>query len=236
MDLRRSGGWLLTQLFPPACPLCYTTFPAAWSAPFCSACLLGFRPLPAAHCSCCALPFPAQENSAHLCGRCIEKPPSFRAVHAVGLYDSSLREAIHHFKFNNRVGLDRPFGIMLDKTLPSDLEVDLLVPVPLHRSRLQQRSYNQSLLLAHEVARCRRLPVAGQLLKKNAETVAQQGLSARERERNLGRAFLVRKKLAGEKILLIDDVMTTGATARACSRALMAAGAAAVDVAVVGRA
>lgn len=236
MELRRSVTWLLAQLFPPACPLCSRTFPADWAEPFCADCLSGFRILPTAHCTCCALPFQAQENSAHLCGRCSSKQPPFKKVHAVGWYDSSLRDAIHRFKYNQRIGLDRPLATLLNRAIPLDVVVDLIVPVPLHRQRLQQRNYNQALLLARELACCRRLPVAAELLLKTAETVAQQQLSARERERNLSQVFTVQRKLRGERILLVDDVMTTGATVSACSKALLAVGAATVEVAVVGRA
>lgn len=236
MKLRRSLFWLLTQLLPPACPLCRQTFPAHWQEPFCSDCLTGFQPLPAAHCTCCALPFTAVSNSAHLCGRCLDRPPIFAKVHTVGCFDSSLREAIHQFKFNQRVGLDRPLGIMLNKFLPVDAVFELIVPVPLHSHRLRQRSYNQSLLLARELARLRSSPIVPDLLIKTENTVSQQELSARDRERNLSKVFQVQGPLRGERVLLVDDVMTTGSTVRACSQALLAAGAREVQVAVVGRA
>ena len=236
LGLRRSAGWLLAQLLPPACPLCRKTFPYRWTEPFCPTCLPGFHALPAAHCPCCALPFLAQQNSAHLCGRFVANPPFFSKVHAVGCYDSSLRDAIHLFKFNNRVSLDRPLGNLLARSLAADLAVDVIVPVPLHFQRLAERSYNQALLLARDLGRRCRLPVAVELLVKASETVAQQGLSARQRERNLNQVFTLRQPLHGERVLLVDDVMTTGATVRACSRVLRAGGAGAVEVAIIGRA
>ena len=234
--LHRGFVWLLKQLLPPACPLCSQTLPAHWRESFCSDCLSGFLPLPRAHCSCCALPFSASENSTHLCSRCIERPPAFEKVYTVGRFESRLREAIHQFKFNQRIGLDRPLGITLNRLLPAELELDLIVPVPLHCQRLRQRSYNQSLLLARELSRLRALPVATELLVKPLETVPQQELSARERERNLAQAFCVLGELKGQRVLLVDDVMTTGSTARVCSQALRSAGAREVRVAVVGRA
>jgi ComF family protein len=234
--LRRGAAWLLAQLLPPACPLCKVTFPDNWSEPFCAHCLADILPLPAAQCSCCALPFKAKENSAHLCGRCLEKPPPFNKVYAAGLYQNSLRDAIHHFKFNNRIGLDRPFGLLLNRSLPNRPDHDLIVPVPLSSRRLRQRSYNQALLLARELARCRSLPVAADLLEKTTETVSQQELSAKERERNLKQAFQVQRPLHGSNVLLVDDVLTTGATARACCKVLLDAGAGMVDGAVLARA
>ena len=157
-------------------------------------------------------------------------------VYAVGLYEQSLRHAIHQFKFNGKVGLDRPLGKLLEQAIDADLHIDLLVPVPLQRKRLRQRSYNQALLLAREVARIRKMTVANDLLVKIRETESQQGLSAKERVKNLQGSFKLQKNLSGQKVLLIDDVMTTGATVAACSRVLIEGGAAKVYVAVIGRA
>lgn len=234
--LLRGAGNLLNQLFPPACPLCSRTFPCSWSEPFCSGCLQGFLPLPDAHCPRCALPFSAAAGSVHLCGHCSRKPPPYTKVYSAGLYQQELRRAIHQFKFNNAVGLDRPLGVLLERALAKPLAIDLILPVPMHRRRLRQRSYNQALLLARELGRLRGLPVASRLLLRVKQSAPQQGLTARERESNLRGAFEVVKKLGGARVLLVDDVMTTGATARECAEVLLDAGATAVEVAVVGRA
>ena len=235
-DIRPLLFLLFKQFFPSACPLCGHTFPNDWTDVFCDSCLTGFKLLPDAHCSLCSLPFVGTFNSSHLCGRCIKHTPAYAKVYAVGLYENSLRRAIHQFKFNRKVGLDRPLGKLLEQTVASDLSIDLVVPVPLHRKRLQQRSYNQALLLAREFAKIRKLPVAKDLLVKVSETESQQGLSAKERVKNLQGAFALQGAVSGMTILLIDDVMTTGATVESCSQMLLAAGAEAVYVAVVGRA
>ena len=227
---------LFKAFFPPACPLCSRTLTKDHYAVFCGSCLDGFRSLPDAKCPLCALPFSGISNSSHLCGRCIKQPPAYAKVYAVGLYEQSLRHAIHQFKFNGKVGLDRPLGKLLEQAIDVDLNIDLIVPVPLQRKRLQQRSYNQALLLAREVASIRKLPVANDLLVKILETESQQGLSAKERVKNLQGSFELQKNLSGQNILLIDDVMTTGATVAACSRVLAEGGAAKVYVAVIGRA
>lgn len=125
---------------------------------------------------------------------------------------------------------------MLEQVIDADLNIDLVVPVPVQRKRLRQRSYNQALLLAREVARIRKLPVANDLLVKIRETESQQGLSAKERMKNLQGSFELHKDISKQRILLIDDVMTTGATVAACSRVLIKGGAAEVYVAVIGRA
>lgn len=227
---------LLKPLFPPACPLCGYTFAREETGVFCSACLAGFKPLPDAHCPTCALPFAGVSHSSHLCSRCTLNPPSFENVYAVGLYDQSLRHAIHQFKYNRKVGLDRSLGVLLDRAVDRDLAVDLVVPVPLSRMRLQQRSYNQALLLAREFARIRQLPVVSNVLFKVRETESQQGLSARQRGLNLQDAFKLRGTISGATVLLIDDVLTTGATGEVCSQVLLAGGAKAVYIAVIGRA
>ena len=227
---------LFKQFFPPACPLCGHTFSNNDTDVFCSDCLAGFKPLPDAHCPHCSLPFAGISNSSHLCGRCITAPPAYTKVYALGLYDQSLRRAIHQFKFNNRVGLDRSLGKLLERVIDSDLSFDLVVPVPLHRKRLRQRSYNQALLLAREIARIKNIPVAKDLLAKERETESQQGLSAKERVKNLRGSFVLQGDVPTGSILLIDDVMTTGATVEACSRTLIEGGATKVYVAIIGRA
>lgn len=227
---------LFKQFFPPACPLCGATFLTNWDDVFCGACLDDFRPLPASHCPVCSLPFAVTANSYHLCGRCIKHPPAYTKVYVAGIYERSLRRAIQQFKFSRKVGLDRSLGRLLERTIEEELKIDLVVAVPLHHQRLQQRSYNQALLLAREIARSRNLPVASNLLLKVRETEPQQGLSAKQRLRNLQDAFVLQGDLSGQAILLVDDVMTTGATVESCSKVLLAAGARVVYVAVIARA
>ena len=236
VNLGQALSWLAALVFPPACPLCCNTFPKGWQDLFCRTCLRGFLPLPAARCPRCALPFDGSSASGHLCGRCAQKTPPFSSVHAVGLFEQSLRQALHQFKFHQRVGLDRPLGQLLLRQFNTDQQFDLIVPVPLNSRRLKERSYNQSLLLAREIGRGLRIPVAVHLLQREQDTESQRKLSAHEREKNMRGAFQLRGSLAGEKILLVDDVMTTGATVSACSGELIRGGAGEVQVAVIGRA
>lgn len=236
LSVRKALTRLLAQVLPPACPLCSRTFPADWSEPFCSDCLAGFLPLPVVRCSRCALPFKSTEGSSHLCGGCLKAPPPFSNVYALGRYEGTLRDAIHQFKFNGRVSLDRPLAKLLFSQIAADAEFDIVIPVPLSHKRLQQRNYNQALLLARDLARCYGLSVAEDLLRKHKDTVAQHDLPAIERQRNLQGVFRTSKSLQGETILLVDDVMTTGSTVSACSQELLACGASEVQVAVLGRA
>jgi ComF family protein len=171
-----------------------------------------------------------------LCGRCISDPPPFSHVYAVGYHEQALRQAIHQFKFNNKVHLDLALGWLLCSRLPSDCCYDLIVPVPLHWRRLRHRGYNQSLLLARQLGHNLAVEVASNALLKVRDTRNQQELGAARRRTNLKRAFALNLDVSGKHILLVDDVMTTGETVRACSELLCQGGAASVEVAVLGRA
>ena len=163
-------------------------------------------------------------------------PPIYTQVFCVGIYEQTLQRAIQQFKFNQKVGLDRALSRLMVDSIAGDLTVDLIIPVPLHQQKLQERSYNQALLLAHEIGRQLQLPVNHKLLLKPVATQSQQGLSAHERTKNLHHAFIVNGNLQGRNILLIDDVMTTGATLGACCRALKDAGSGDITVAIIARA
>lgn len=230
---------LLDLFFPPLCLLCHTPRGESRDPSLCPRCLDGCLPLTSPCCPRCALPFATIGGGDHVCGECLLQPPDFAWTVAAGLYEEALRHAIHRFKFDGSLALDRPLARLLDtawqRTAPDWLP-DLIVPVPLHPLRLSQRTYNQALLIARELGRSRQLPVDAHLLIRVLPTLAQAGLTARERHRNLLGAFALTRGLSGEKILLIDDVMTTGTTARICATALRAGGAGEVGLAVLARA
>jgi ComF family protein len=157
-------------------------------------------------------------------------------VTAAGLYAGSLKTALQRFKYAGMIDLDRPLARLLLECLPPALDAEIIVPVPLHVSRLRRRGYNQSLLLAKEMAHKLLLPLRPEILERIVDSHTQQGLSARQRALNLNGAFVAKRRLDGRHILLIDDVMTTGTTLTSCTQALLDAGAAQVSVAVVARA
>lgn len=225
--------------FPPLCLLCHAPRGESLDPSLCSRCLDSILPLTSPCCPRCALPFATIGGGDHVCGECLLHPPDFTWTVAAGLYEEGLRHAIHRFKFGGSLSLDRPLARLLDaawrRTAP-EWTPDLLIPVPLHPHRLGLRTYNQALLLARELGRSRQLPVDARLLLRILPTIAQAGLTARERHRNLLGAFALTRPLSGEKILLVDDVMTTGTTARICAKALRAAGAGEVGFAVLARA
>jgi ComF family protein len=163
----------------------------------------------------------------------MERPP-FAGVITYGLYSDTLKEAINLLKFSSVKRLAKPLGMLIAKLdIP---QVDMIVPVPLSIKRLRQRGFNQTLLIGRVVSKTLDIPLSSELLYKKKETLPQAVLSASDRARNLKNAFATRSRLKGETVLLVDDVMTTGATARECSKTLLKAGAGKVFVATVARA
>jgi len=229
---------LFDLFLPPTCPLCATPIPPAPCDEFCDACRSRIVPLPVAACRRCAHPYPSATIDTHLCAVCLaESEPLFERVVVGGLFSGALQEAIHAFKYHGRIELDRPLATLLLTELQRGATTfDLVLPVPLHDQRLRQRMYNQSWLIARRIARQLGRPCPTRLLLRPRDTPPQQGLSAEARRSNLRRAFAADRQVADRHVLLIDDVMTTGATARECCRALKKAGARAVTVAVLARA
>lgn len=232
--VRRELLGLLDLLLPPACLLCGRELGGSARSGLCSDCRAGIHPIVPPCCPRCALPHGTAGGTDHLCEPCLREAPPFSKVYAAGIYEDTLRLAVQRFKYHGAVDLERPLGRLLAEN--TDFRPDLVVPVPLHRTRLRERTYNQSLLLAKVLGSRRQIPVAGRLLLRTRPTPPQQGLVLRERRRNLKGAFALRNRLDGERVLLVDDVLTTGATARECSRTLLAGGASEVAVAVLARA
>ena len=226
-------------LLPPACLLCRQLLTTGLDAQsLCRDCLADMPPLSPAHCSCCAQPFP-NATSSHLCSACLKRPPSFSIVHAAGLYQGSIKDAVHQLKYRNQLTLAKPLGQLLCKVVAATgagFAADCIVPVPLHPHRLRQRGYNQALELARPISRELNVPLDTTLLQRSRKTLQQQGLSATERRSNLRNAFTLASQTSALKVLLIDDVMTTGETVRECCRVLVAGGVKEVQVAVIGRA
>lgn len=234
-DLRQCFDLLL----PPACLLCGERLPPDTPATeFCPGCHAGM-PAPApGRCPVCAIAHRTPMPSLHHCEACLRQPPPFTRVHAVGPYAGTLQEAVQRFKYHGQLPLERPLGSLLATAVlaAGGRRPDLVIPVPLHKSRLRERGYNQSLQLARQVGRRLETPVIPELLQRIRVTSTQQGLDAVTRNSNLRGAFTATARLTGRHLLLVDDVMTTGATSRECAGVLRQAGAASVEVAVLGRA
>lgn len=238
-SLQRETIGLIELFLPAVCISCGRPAPDTAQGDFCPPCLASMPALSSPHCPRCSLPYPVEEGSSHLCEGCSRTSFSFSWAAAAGLYDGALRQAIQRFKYAAAINLDLPFARLLADRCTErvrDFTPDLLVPVPMDRQRLRVRTYNQSELLARRLGRIWRVPVAADLLIRCRGTLPQRGLREAERRRNLKSAFVLRRALLGQRVLLIDDVLTTGATADECSRILRAGGASEVAVAVLARA
>jgi len=191
-------------------------------------------------CPVCGVPYAAGVN--HVCSACSQASPGFTTARAVGVYAGPLRRAVHEYKYRMHRGLARPLGRALANAYQAFYGPgtnDLAIPVPLHVSRLRYRGFNQAFLLLppHSGARGWDIPVQPRALVRVKRTKTQLGLSARERVQNLKGAFAVPDPalVKGKRVLLVDDVYTTGATARACAKVLFAAGAQEVNVLTLAR-
>jgi ComF family protein len=168
-----------------------------------------------------------------LCGECLHHPPPFSFVLNYGLYSDALSEAIHLLKFSGLKRIAKPMGmLLLELPIP---RVDGIVPVPVSVRTLRERGFNQTMLLGRILSKQLGIPVMTDLLFKKKETGPQIGLGAKARADNLKHAFAVRGRADGMRLLLLDDVMTTGATVRECSKALVKSGAKEVIVVTLAR-
>jgi len=205
----------------------------------CSGCFRDVSFITEPCCHRCGVPF-GSAGLAGLCASCIEAPPVFRRARAALRYDEAARRLILPFKHADRVELSGVLAAYMARA-GADLltAADVVVPVPLHRARLFRRRYNQAALLARAVGRAESRPVLLDALRRVRGTAPLGAKSAEERAAMLAGAIDMRPsraaRIAGRRVLLVDDVMTSGATANACAAVLLAAGAVAVDVLAAAR-
>jgi len=170
------------------------------------------------------------------CGACVVAPPAFDWARAGGLYAGPLRDAVQRFKFGRRPALARPLAaLVLEQCAAAVPAHAVLVPIPLARERERERGFNQAALVAERVARGLGAPLRERWLARTRATAPQTELDAVERRANVRGAFVASTAAAGADVVLVDDVLTTGATAGECARALRAAGAASVGLLTVAR-
>jgi ComF family protein len=179
----------------------------------------------------------AAPDRSGLCGACMVDPPVFDWARSAAIYSGAVREAIHAFKFNGKTALARPLAALMLEGCAAGLPADVtaVVPVPLARARERERGYNQAALLAERITDGRGVPLQARWLARLRDTPAQSDLTAAERRANVRHAFGASPAVRGEHVVLVDDVLTTGATVAECARVLRAAGAAAVGVLTVAR-
>ena len=231
LHLHRAAIGALDLIFPARCAAC----DAPGESPFCGICADTLVPLPLG-CPLCSVP---QDESLlpalkpRRCAHCRERAPRFAFAAAPYLHGGALAEAIHRLKYERREDLAPALAVLFEGCRVP--ESDLLVPIPLHPSRLRHRGYDQAVLLAQGAAKRFRRPVA-HLLRRIRPTGQQVGRDRTSRERHVRGAFAAERCVIGLRICLIDDVLTTGATASAAAEALLDAGAARVEVRTLARA
>lgn len=225
----------LDVVMPRHCLLCPQ--PVWRSDGLCGACWSALRLVDAPVCDRLGLPFAYDPGEGIQSAAALARPPVFARARGATVFDDTSRALVHALKYHDRHEVKRLMGRLMThagRTLLA--EADMVAPVPLHRLRLWQRRYNQSALLADEVARQAGLAQVPGLIQRVKATRAQVGLDSRKRRGNVRAAFTVPERmvplLAGRRVLLVDDVLTSGATADSCAKACLKAGAEAVDVLV----
>jgi ComF family protein len=223
-------------LFPDDCRVCGEPLHEISRIPVCSVCLRQPTAIAADYyCTDCKTPFlnrfPLDEQGR--CSLCRLGLTGFDIAYTFGSYEETLRKLIHLFKYNQVKPLARPLGALIARAIPREHRFDLIVPMPLHWKKRWSRGYNQSELLAKEVSRRWGVPVA-KIVRRVKPTAPQAGLTNSKRRLNVRGAFKS-QNVKGLRVLLIDDVLTTGATASACASVLKRAGASHVAVAAVAR-
>lgn len=219
---------LAIRLLPPRCLACGE--PGEGDRDLCTACACAL-PVAGQACPRCALPLPATAA----CGACLQRPPPLQAARAAFVYAAPVDRLLRRHKFHNDLAAGRLLAQLMAPAFAGCERPGALVPVPLHRTRLRERGYDQALELARPLARRLRLPLRTDLLARVRHTPAQSELDAAARRRNLQGAFRVARGPLPAHVVLFDDVMTTGATLHAAAIALRTAGVARVDAWICAR-
>ena len=227
----------LNVALPPLCPACRTL---VHDSGLCAECWSKLAFIAPPYCPRLGIPFVYDPGPGILSMQAIADPPSFHRARAAVRYDDVARQLVHAFKYGDRLDLAPTLGRWMARAgTELTTEADALVPVPLHWRRLWQRRFNQSAALAGEISGASGVPVVHQVLRRVKATAQQVGLSRTQRAENVQGAFRVPKEargaVKGRRFILVDDVLTSGATLDACARALLRAGARQVDALVFAR-
>ncbi len=236
--VKRAGTALTDLIYPPTCLGC--SAPLAVPDALCPRCFAGLKPITAPLCPLLGVPFAATLGEGAISAEAAADPPPFGRARAALVYNDGARAIVSRLKYGDRPELAR-FCARLMAGAGHEFWGDrpVLVPVPLHRRRLLQRRYNQSAELARALSAITGLPVEAGAVTRHRQTRQQVGLSGDARQRNVAGAFTVEPeklaRIAGRHVVVVDDVYTTGATAKAVTRTLLRAGAAGVDVVTFAR-
>jgi ComF family protein len=236
--LGRLTGKALDLILPPLCLCCEA--PVAAHRTLCATCWSSIHFISPPFCAACGAPFEVPMGEGALCGGCIAEPPDFRAARAPMLYDDASRRIVLAFKHADRTHPAPALAAWMHRAGGEFwAEADIIAPVPLHRWRLFRRRYNQAALLALRLGQLAHKTVIVDLLARQRATPIQGHLSRKERQANVKGAFALNPAACADvkdrTVILIDDVLTTGATVNECSKVLLKAGARAVNVLVLAR-
>jgi len=238
VGVRTGIGTAIDLVLPPTCLSCRKPVGAAGG--LCPSCWSGMGFIERPYCERLGTPFVSDDGDATVSPAAIADPPAYDRARAAARFGDVARDLVHLLKYGDRLDLAAPLGSWMARAGRELLaDADELVPVPLHWSRLWQRRFNQSAMLARAISARANVPVADDVLVRTRATPPQVGLARKERARNVQGAFAVEKsariRVKGRNLIVIDDVLTSGATADACARVLRRAGAARVDVLVLAR-
>jgi len=219
---------VINYALPPRCAGCGEVIEEVGA--FCPTCWSSMEWLGNEGCQRCGLPLSGTE--ADTCGRCLADPPKLDRIRSAVAYDELPRSIALNLKYGRKVGLARTMARYMAPLRGEWGDEALIVPVPLHRWRLWGRGFNQSVLVARELAKDWQLPVSSDGLRRIKRTLPLKGMSHQQRRKAVAGAFQVTdgKPLSGRTVVLIDDVLTSGSTAEACARALRSAGAVRVEL------
>jgi ComF family protein len=212
---------------PERCPACGAI--SADGAKFCAGCWAQLLFMNPPWCAACARPFAFEQTEDAMCATCLADPPLHDGIRAAVAYNDVSAQIVLRLKYGGKIGLAKLIARQLVRHLPDDRNDIIVTPVPLHWTRLWSRSFNQSALIAQELSRLGGMKYCADLLMRTKRTPSMRGLSSKERQKAVAKAFVVNpaklESIAGAKIILVDDVLTTGATSDGCIKALKKAGA-----------
>lgn len=236
--------YLLNFIYPPRCAVCGASMPLDSARRLCAPCLRAIEPLAGTLCAVCGTPLLGRDDDEERCRRCCLAPPAFDSARSVTRYRAGAEgsNTVGSLLRRHKYGLDQSLGRALAECLEAAPPLaaeryDVVIPVPLHRQRLRWRGFNQAALLGGALARRLKCSLDVATLARVRPTPPQTARDHAERARNVRNAFRVRRpaRVTGRCVLLIDDVMTTGATVNECARVLRAAGARRIDVLTLAR-
>lgn len=237
MEIIKFKNKILDILFPHACQLCETHIDQAG---LCNNCWIKIEFIGNNRCYICGMPLIQVRSHKELCGICILNKPAYDRAFSVFVYNEHSKDLIHKLKYNDKTYLTEIFADWFLRIIPEiNDQIDYVIAVPIHKIKLLKRGYNQASLLARKLSAKTKLYYLPNCLEKTINTISQSGLRKQDRAKNIKKSFKINEslidKIKGKNLLLIDDVLTTGATINACSRILKKNGVNKIYVLTVGR-